>query len=110
MNDSSTHKPLFTLFAIVAIALMGITCIATKAYWKHRCAEQLKQMTAKIEEKQAFLDSVYYAGKLAEKERIVLEKQDQLYVLQQKAIADSIHHLTELQSMRSVINYIRRKR
>ena len=70
------------------------------------CQDERTALLAEKARNQQLIDSVYYAGKLAEKQQTINRKDEAIHLLTEKITRDSVCHLSELESMRAINHYI----
>lgn len=71
------------------------------------CQDERTALLAEKAKNQQLIDSVYYAGKLAEKQQTINRKDEDIHLLTEKITRDSVRHLSELESMRAINRYIK---
>jgi hypothetical protein len=71
------------------------------------CQDERAVLLKQSTRNQAILDSIVYEGLLAIKKLEISEKDAQILDLKQKIASDSIQHLTDLQAVRTINQYIR---
>ena len=59
---------------------------------------------------QALIDSVRWAGRMAQKDLIISQKEQQYHDLREKMARDSVQHLSDLDAIRAINNYLHTKR
>ena len=70
------------------------------------CQDERTVLLTEKAKNQQLIDSVYYAGKLAEKQQLINRKNEDIHLLTEKIVRDSVRHLSELQSVRAINHYI----
>ncbi|PMD97420.1 hypothetical protein BWI97_07255 [Siphonobacter sp. BAB-5405] len=104
-------KGILALGAAVGLLIGGgIGSGATYLVCKRSYRAQLTEARDQAERAQAYQDSLHYAGKLASKDIIISEKQDENLLLRSRIKSDSIRNLSQQQSIRAVNRYITGKK
>ncbi|RAJ94204.1 hypothetical protein LX87_04089 [Larkinella arboricola] len=70
------------------------------------CQDERAVLLKQSARSQAIMDSIVYEGLLAIKQRELSEKDAQILDLKQKIVSDSIQHLTDLEAVRAINEYI----
>ncbi|MGM9510197.1 hypothetical protein ACS5NO_20850 [Larkinella sp. GY13] len=70
------------------------------------CQDERTALLRENSRRQALFDSIQYAGQLAQGQQIISTQQQRIHDLQEKMVRDSLQHLSELDALRAIVDYV----
>ncbi|WP_421830221.1 hypothetical protein [Larkinella sp.] len=70
------------------------------------CQDERTALLRENSRRQALFDSIQYAGQLAHGQQIISTQQQRIHDLQEKMVRDSLQHLSELDALRAIVDYV----
>lgn len=72
------------------------------------CQDERTVLLKQSRQYQAAMDQLKYEGQLAAKDQVINGKNEEILALKQKASSDSILHLSDLEAVRAINQYIQK--
>ncbi len=87
----------------------GLSSISNRATLQN-CQDERTELLRVNAQNQAMVDSVFWTGRLAHSQQIIHQKEQENHDLREKMARDSVQHLSELDAVRAINEYIQKTR